>query len=153
MLVGTVLRSLTAGAAGTTALNAVTYADMAVRGRAPSQMPEKSVEMLARRTGHDVPGDDQTRRHRLTALGALSGIGTGLAVGIAAELLNPVIRRLPFPLAAVGIGAAAMAGSDVPMARLGLSDPRSWSTTDWLADALPHLAYGAMTAWALRALH
>src|SRR4051794_23290662 len=153
MLVGTVLRGLTAGAAGTTALNAVTYADMAVRGRAPSQMPGKAGEGVASRPGHEVPGDDPTRRHRLTGLGALTGIGTGMGVGITAELLNPVIRRLPLPLAGVGIGAAAMAGSDLPMARLGLSDPRTWSTADWLADALPHLAYGAMTAWALRALH
>ena len=43
-------------------------------------------------------------------------------------------------------GAAAMASSDTAMAALGVSDPRSWSATDWLSDAVPHLAYGMVTA-------
>jgi hypothetical protein len=54
-------------------------------------------------------------------------------------------------MSAVLLAAAAMAGADAPMARLGLTDPKSWSSADWLADAVPHLAYGAVTAWALRA--
>ncbi|MCP9968874.1 hypothetical protein LUX57_29935 [Actinomadura madurae] len=40
-------RGLAAGAAGTTALNLVTYLDMAVRGRPASSTPEQSVERLA----------------------------------------------------------------------------------------------------------
>jgi hypothetical protein len=42
-----VVDALLAGAAGTAALNAVTYADMAVRGRAASQTPQRSVRRLA----------------------------------------------------------------------------------------------------------
>jgi hypothetical protein len=38
-----------------------------------------------------------------------------------------------------------MAASDVPVARLGISDPRTWSAADWLSDVLPHLAYGLVT--------
>jgi uncharacterized membrane protein len=36
-----------------------------------------------------------------------------------------------------------MAATDVPVAALGVSDPRGWSAADWAADAVPHLAYGA----------
>jgi len=39
------------GAAGITALNAVTYLDMAVRGRSTSSAPEDSIEALVSRTG------------------------------------------------------------------------------------------------------
>lgn len=42
-----------AGAAGTTALNAVTYLDMAWRARPASQTPEQAVEKLAERAGVD----------------------------------------------------------------------------------------------------
>jgi hypothetical protein len=33
-----------------------------------------------------------------------------------------------------------------PMTAMGLTDPRTWSRTDWLSDVLPHLAYGWVTA-------
>jgi hypothetical protein len=49
----------------------------------------------------------------------------------------------------VVIAAAAMALSDVPLKLLGVSDPASWETRDWAADALPHLAYGLVTYAAL----
>ena len=39
-----ILRGAAAGAAGTTALNVVTYLDMAIRGRPASDTPERSVE-------------------------------------------------------------------------------------------------------------
>jgi hypothetical protein len=45
-----------------------------------------------------------------------------------------------------------MASTDLPMMRAKLTDPRSWSASDWLADALPHLVYGTVTAWTLRAM-
>ena len=41
--VGWMLRGAAAGAAGTTALNVVTYLDMAVRGRPASSTPERTV--------------------------------------------------------------------------------------------------------------
>jgi hypothetical protein len=34
------------------------------------------------------------------------------------------------------------------MYRLGVTDPKTWDTTSWLSDAIPHLAYGVAT-WAL----
>ena len=44
---GWALRGAAAGAAGSTALNAVTYLDMAGRGRGSSSTPEQTVQALA----------------------------------------------------------------------------------------------------------
>jgi hypothetical protein len=49
---------------------------------------------------------------------------------------------------ALGTAAVAMLGANVPMAVLGVSDPRRWAATDWASDVVPHLAYGLVTAWA-----
>ena len=46
-----------AGAAGTTALNVITYLDIAVRGRSTSTTPERTVEAMARLFGLTVPGN------------------------------------------------------------------------------------------------
>lgn len=143
-------RGAVAGAAGTTALNAATYLDMALRGRPASETPERAVETMAERLGLRVPGDGSQRANRLTGVGALLGIVTGVGTGIAAGLCRPLVRRTPGAAAALVIGAAAMAGSDVSMIRLGVTDPADWSTADWLSDALPHLAYGAVAAALLR---
>src|SRR3954452_7274621 len=76
-----ILAGAAAGAAGTTALNMVTYLDMAVRGRAASDTPERSIERGAGLVGVEVPGDTNTRGNRLAGLGALGGLLTGVAVG------------------------------------------------------------------------
>jgi hypothetical protein len=39
-----------------------------------------------------------------------------------------------------------MAGSNVPMTALGVTDPRSWGAAGWISDVVPHLAYGLVTA-------
>ena len=148
----TVLRGIAAGAVGTTALDAATYADMAMRGRPSSSIPAQSVEKLAGQTGVEIPGEGETRENRVGGIGALLGIGTGISAGVAASFLGPVVRRVPLPVAGVLIGGMAMAGSDVPLVQMGLTDPSSWSTSDWLSDALPHLAYGVAAVWTLRAL-
>ncbi|RBY90613.1 hypothetical protein [Blastococcus sp. TF02A-26] len=140
---GTLSRGLVAGAAGTTVLNAVTYLDMVLRGRPASTTPERTVDAIASATGVEVPGRGQVRESRRTALGALAGIGTGLGTGVLASAARSAGIRLSGPVGAVVTGAAAMAASDVPATLLGVGDPRTWSRTDWLADAVPHLAYGA----------
>jgi hypothetical protein len=134
-----------AGAAGTTALNAVGYLDMAVRGRPTSDTPERTVERMADELGVEIPGDPDTRSNRVAGLGPLTGIAAGVGVGIAGGLLADRVR-LPLPLAAVVLGAAAMAASDGSMTALGVTDPRTWPASSWLADLVPHLAYGAVTA-------
>lgn len=153
MLISALLKGMAAGAAGTTALNAATYADMTARARPSSEMPQQTVETIATRTDHDVPGQGEQRQNRLSGLGGLSGIVTGVGVGAVAGLLSPLLTRLPVVIGGALLGGAAMAGSDVPMAKLGLTEPGSWSPQAWASDAGPHLAYGLTTALTLRALH
>jgi hypothetical protein len=141
-----------AGAAGTTALNAATYLDMAGRGRPASSTPEDTVELLAGKVGVKVPGDEDSRRNRLSGLGAVLGTATGVGIGAAFGALRYAGLRLPGPVAAVAAGAAAMAASDGSMTALGVTDPRRWDRTSWLADVLPHLAYGAVTVATLHGL-
>jgi len=141
-----------AGAAGTTALNAATYLDMSVRGRPTSDTPEQTVEALASKAGAKIPGEGETRDNRVAGLGPLSGVLTGVGIGALAGALRGLGVRVPFPLAAVGVGGAAMAGADLPMAALGVTDPRTWPPSSWAADAGPHLAYGVVTVAVLRGL-
>lgn len=145
------LRGAAAGAAGTTALNAVTYLDMAWRGRPSSSTPQQAVEELASRAGQPIPGTGEERENRLDGLGALTGVATGIGVGALAGVLRPVVLRLGPVLGPALLGAAAMAATDTSMTRLGLTDPRQWDATAWLSDAAPHLAFGVASYATLRA--
>jgi len=71
-----------AGAAGTTALNAVTYLDIAVRGRPSSDTPEQTVERLSQVAHAPVPGEGETRDNRVAGLGPLAGLVTGVGSGV-----------------------------------------------------------------------
>jgi hypothetical protein len=146
------LAGLAAGAAGTAALDAVTYLDMAVRGRPASSTPEETIKAIEDRLPVSVPGEGATREHRVSGLSSLTGIATGVGIGGLVGLLHRAGLRPPTPVGAVLVGLAAMASTDVSMARLKVSDPRSWSAADWLSDLVPHLAYGAVTYATLRAL-
>ena len=55
-------------------------------------------------------------------------------------------------MSAVALAGLAMITSNAPMTALRITDPRTWKPSDWIADIVPHLAYGAVTAVALRAL-
>lgn len=141
-----VLLGAAAGAAGTTALNAATYLDMSLRGRPASSTPEKTVEELTDKAGTEVPGDEDTRESRLSGLGALTGIVTGVGVGAAYGLVRSLGVR-PGVLGGTALTTAAvLVGSNGPMTALGLTDPRSWNAEAWVADVVPHLAYGLVTA-------
>jgi hypothetical protein len=143
-MTGTFARGLIAGAAGITALNAVSLLDISLRGRPASTVPERTVDALADALGTGVPGHGAVRDARRSALGALAGIANGLGVAVLASLARSTAgMRMPGPVGAVVTGAVAMAATDVPIAALSVSDPRTWTTTDWVADAVPHLAYGA----------
>lgn len=147
----TILAGAAAGAAGTTALNAVTYLDMALRGRGSSSVPQDLVERLSDTAHLPIPGEDEQHANRVAGLGPLLGIGMGVGIG---ALLGAVrARSRPgLPATAVTTGLAAMAGSDLPTAALGISDPRQWRPADWLSDLVPHLVYGAVTAAAYEVL-
>lgn len=142
-----------AGAAGTTALNAVTYLDMAWRARPSSSTPQQMVEKGAEAVGVDIPGEGEERENRLAGLGPLAGIVVGVGVGVAYGLLDTLRLRPPRTLGTLLAGGAAMAGSALPMAVTGVTDPRSWDATSWASDVVPHIAYGAVVAWTMEAAH
>lgn len=139
-----VLLGLVAGSAGTVALNVAAYCDMAVRGRAGSSVPARAAARIAQQAG--VPlGRTGSATHRKTALGQLLGYAASLGVGMLyGTFANR--RALPVPAAALGVALAAMFSTDAAHTLLGVTDPRRWSAKDWVADILPHLAYGAATA-------
>jgi hypothetical protein len=136
-----------AGAAGTTALNAATYLDMAVRGRPPSSSPQESVRRLAAKAHIDL-GEGEQAENRVSALGPLLGYLTGVGTAVA----YAACRRRDSRASALTLAALAMVGANAPMTLLRITDPRHWSASDWVADVLPHLAYGAVTAAALNRL-
>jgi hypothetical protein len=141
---GWALRGAAAGAAGTTALNAVTYLDMVVRGRGSSSTPERTVEKLAEAAHVPIPGDEETRQNRVQGLGPMTGLVAGVGVGVAGGLARAagLLSAKPVGVALTGLGA--MLAANGPMTVLGVTDPRTWSTTDWLSDLVPHLAYGVV---------
>ena len=141
----TLLRGALAGAAGTTALNAATYVDMVIRGRGASSTPEQTVEAAADRVGVEIPGDEETAGNRVAGLGPLLGIAAGVGAGTVTGLLYAAWRP-PVVVGAALAGVVAMAAGSGPMAALAVSDPRQWSASDWISDALPHVAYGLTTA-------
>ncbi|MFC0529355.1 hypothetical protein [Phytohabitans kaempferiae] len=141
-----------AGAAGTAALDAATYLDMTIRGRPASSTPEQTVEAIEERLPVSIPGGGNTHGNRVSGLGGLSGIATGVGVGAVFGLLRRAGVRVPLPVGAALVGLSAMATTALSMAALDVSDPRRWSARDWVSDLLPHLAYGAVTYGTLRAL-
>jgi hypothetical protein len=142
--VGWLLRGAAAGAAGTTALNAVTYLDMVTRGRAASSAPETTVEKLAEKAGVTIPGDEKTRQNRVQGLGPMTGLGAGVGIGALVGLVRALGYRSQ-PLVGTGlITAGVLVSTNGPMIVLGVTDPRSWSAVDCISDVVPHLAYAAV---------
>ena len=140
-------RGAIAGAAGTTALNAATYLDMAVRGRPASSTPEQVVARAAELIGVSLSDRDDQRQARESGWGSLLGAAAGVSAGVALGALQASGRpRTKAGTAGVAWLLAMLVGNG-PMTALGVTDPRSWGTVDWLADVVPHLAY-AVTATA-----
>ncbi len=134
-----------AGAVGTVALNATTYADMALRGRPSSSVPAEVAGKLAEKAGIEL-SSDETGQNRKSGLGALSGYVVGLGVGTAYGLVRSHLGDVSKMRAGIVLGLAAMAGSDVPASALGVTDPTAWGPGSWVSDIVPHLAYGLVTA-------
>jgi hypothetical protein len=63
-----ILMGMVAGAVGTTMLNVVTYLDMAMRGRPPSEVPEKVVDELSSKLDLSL---EETATTTLRPIGAL----------------------------------------------------------------------------------
>jgi hypothetical protein len=141
---GWLLRGATAGAAGTTALNAVTYLDMVVRGRGTSSTPEDTVEKLAATVHLPIPGEGDTRQNRVQGLGPLLGLVAGIGVGGLGGLARASGYRSAKPVGTALTTLVVLVAGNGPMTALGITDPRTWSTTDWISDLVPHLAYGVV---------
>jgi hypothetical protein len=141
------LRGALAGAAGTTALNAATFIDMAVRKRPASSTPQQTVERGAELVGLRLPSDDDERDAREVGLGSLLGTLAGVSVGVALGALKGTAGRPLGRVATTGATfAIVMLAGNGPMTVLGVTDPRSWTAADWAADVLPHVAYAVVTA-------
>jgi hypothetical protein len=142
--VGWMLRGAAAGAAGTTALNAVTYLDMTVRGRGTSSTPEDTVEKLAATAHVQIPGQGETRQNRVQGLGPLMGLAAGIGVGVLGGLARAAGYRSATPVGITLTTLGVLVVANGPMTALGVTDPRTWSATDWASDLVPHLAYGVV---------
>lgn len=139
---------LLAGAAGSTALNAVTYLDQAATGDAPTASPAGTSVTEAARQTTDAAGK-QADSARARALGPLGGLGIGVGVGAVAGAIRGA-NATPHPVvAAIVTGAAAMAVGDGAAVASG-GARRDWASPANLArDLVAHLAYGAVTGYAL----
>ncbi|MFC0506171.1 hypothetical protein [Micromonospora costi] len=133
-----------AGAVGSTALNVVTYLDMVLRARPASSTPDDAVGRLAGAVHVDL-GTGPKATNRRSGLGALLGYATGIGVGVGFALLA---RGRRWPLATAGglLGAGAMTMTDGSLTALKVTDPRTWSRSDWISDIVPHLVYGLAAA-------
>ena len=149
---GWMVRGAAAGAAGTTALNAVSYLDMTVRGRPSSSTPEQTVEKLAASAHVSIPGDVQTRENRKQGLGPLMGLVAGVGVGVLVGLARASGYRSSKPVGVALTTLGVLVVANGPMTVLGVTDPRTWSATDWVSDVVPHLAYGAVVKTTMDAL-
>jgi uncharacterized membrane protein YfcA len=150
-VLGWALRGAAAGAAGTTALDAVTYLDMAIRGRPSSSTPEQTVEQLAGRA-HLPLGEGEQRENRVQGLGPLTGLAAGIGMGVVVGLLRAAGLRSHPAVGTALVTVGVMAVANGPMVAMGITDPRSWSAADWISDVVPHLAYGAVVTTTLDAL-
>jgi hypothetical protein len=140
------LEGAAAGAAGTTALNAVTYLDMAIRGRPTSSTPEGTVERLSQQAHVPIPGEGEQRDNRLAGLGPLLGLAAGVAAGAAYGAVTALTGKPRLRTGIIATGVSALLVGNAPMTVLGVTDPRHWSVGAWLSDIVPHAAYGVVTA-------
>ncbi|MEZ5298298.1 MAG: hypothetical protein R2697_19110 [Ilumatobacteraceae bacterium] len=85
--------------------------------------------------------------NRAEAGGALLGLATGVAGGLAYGALRPHVKGVPTLLAGLAAGLAVMAATDSSMAASGVTKPSQWGVGGWLSDLVPHAAFGVALAW------
>lgn len=144
-----ILLGAAAGAAGTTALNATSYLDMVVRGRPTSSTPEDTVQALSEKLHVPVPGVGPSHDNRVAGLGPMTGLIAGVGIGALLGLVRTAGWRPPPLVSGVVATFGALIGTNGPMTVLGVTDPRTWPPSAWVADVVPHLSYGAVTALVL----
>ena len=132
-----IIHGAASGAAGTAALNALTYVDMAVRDRAPSDLPARMADVLAKKAGIELQS-----KNRRDAFGALLGYADGFFAGALLGLVRPALPRVSPAAVAVGLTAFTMLLSEGTATRFGQTDPAQWSAADWTTDIAFRMAYG-----------
>ena len=137
---------MVAGAAGTFALDVCSYLDIAVRGRPPSDVPEKVAKRFVDEAGIDLGDDKDVAKNRLSGIGALMGYATGISGGIAYVLARRRFPETSTTLLGLGLGFGVMAFTDTSSTVAGATDPRTWGLSGWVADAFFHAVYGVVTA-------
>ncbi|WP_327242495.1 hypothetical protein [Streptomyces sp. NBC_01320] len=146
------LAGAAAGAAGTTTLNAVGYLDMVIRGRGESTTPEVTVERLSGAFHVPIPGDRDVRKNRVKGLGPLTGMAAGVGMGALLGLALSCGWRPGNAVLTATATTGALIGTNGPMTVLRVTDPRTWSRSDWVADIVPHVAYALVTVAVVRRL-
>lgn len=140
-----------AGSVGTAVLNAVSYGDMLLRARPASEVPAQTVGYTVGRAGLSL-GDEPAAGHRREALGALGGYIVGAGLGAVYGLVRHRLHRVSPRGAGIVLAVVAMVGANTPAVRAGVTDPRTWGVAGWVADIVPHVAYGLATAATLERL-
>ena len=137
-----------AGAAGATAKNVVSYLDQAVQGEGATTSPASHSVAGAAKQATGAAGS-QADGARAEALGPLGGLGIGLGVGALAGLIRGSNATPPPVVAAVATGLVAMSIGEGAAVATGTAKPGWAAPGNLLRDFIPHLAYGAVTGWAL----
>jgi len=117
---------------GTTVLNAVTYLDMVLRGRGTSSTPEDTVEKLSDKIHVPVPGEGDERDNRVSGLGALTGIVSGVGIGGLLGVVRAAGWRPGILAGSTAATLGALLGTNGPMTALGITDPRTWPPSSWV---------------------
>ncbi|WP_327420837.1 hypothetical protein OG612_35200 [Streptomyces sp. NBC_01527] len=146
------LAGAAAGAAGCTVLDAVGYLDMVIRGRGASTTPEVTVARLSKTLHVRIPGDENTRENRVEGLGPLTGMAAGVGMGALLGLALSCGWRPGNAVLTATATTGALIGTNGPMTVLRVTDPRTWSRSDWVADLVPHVAYALVTVAVVRGL-
>ena len=136
-LVRNLLYGAASGAAGTAALNALTYVDIAVRDREPSDLPARMAGVLAKKAGIDLQS-----KNRREAFGALLGYADGFFAGALLGLVRPASRGVSPAAVAIGLTALTMLLSEGTATRFGQTNPAQWSAADWASDIAFRMVYG-----------
>ena len=136
-----------AGAAGTCALDIVTYLDMLARNRPPSELPQRMARVFASKLGFE-----QIEKNRLTALGALLGYADGIGTGVLFGIMRPAAPGISETICGVGLCVMTGLVSEGTATLLKQTDPREWSVADWAGDIVPRMVYGLVTTIAFDAL-
>jgi hypothetical protein len=154
-MIRTIVAGAIAGAAGEMAIDVFTYGDMLARARPASEVPAKVAGRLAEGAGIELAqlGERPDKaENRKQAGGALLGYATAIGVATGYAVLRRFGLRLPMPVAGLAMGAAAMALSDTAATALRVTDPTTWGAEGWIADIVPHAAYGLAAAATLELL-